>query len=527
MRTVKIVLCVLLLYKGLTYASDFGLGLIPSDIIPKKEEGRFLDDFPSYFNWDEYTSQIRNQGNCGSCVSFAVLASMEAKLRICEDSSSSVVDLSEQDIVSCGPKGHDYGGCEGNTFDRVFEYIKQYGVVDEECFPYVGVEIDCLNRCSNGMVTKIEDWNFLDYAYTHFVRFTDSYGNLYSGRFYIPSVEAIKEAVMRGPITVGMAVFSDFYDYAGGIYESTTFTYDGLHSVVVVGWDDTLGAWICRNSWGEEWGDEGNFTISWITENFYISDYDYTFECDYTLCVCNSSLIGFNAVEFELEFDESSTTTTILTTSTTTTIATTTTSIETTTTTSIEPSTTTTAVETTTTIPLPPPTTSIVISTTTSIPPGLYIKGMVISRINGFVQGLGGVKVDLIGNDMDDYDITNQFGEFEFHNLEVETYVVNVAYDKEFSPSYYFLDLQESVEDLRFYQKSSECVVVLVYGDDSEEAESLRYFRDNTLNQTPEGQEIIKLYYQWSPAIVRAMEEDGEFRDEAKEMIDGILPLIR
>jgi hypothetical protein len=152
---------------------------------------------------------------------------------------------------------------------------------------------------------------------------------------------------------------------------------------------------------------------------------------------------------------------------------------------------------------------------------------MVISRINGFVQGLGGVKVDLIGNDMDDYDITNQFGEFEFHNLEVETYVVNVAYDKEFSPSYYFLDLQESVEDLRFYQKSSACVVVLVYGDDSEEAESLRYFRDNTLNQTPEGQEIIKLYYQWSPAIVRAMEEDGAFRDEAKEMIDGILPLIR
>ncbi|MCK5186739.1 MAG: hypothetical protein KAR43_06345 [Deltaproteobacteria bacterium] len=51
--------------------------------------------------------------------------------------------------------------------------------------------------------------------------------------------------------------------------------------------------------------------------------------------------------------------------------------------------------------------------------------------------------------------------------------------------------------------------------------------RDNVLNKTPEGQEIIRLYYQWSPAIVKAMEEDEEFRGEVKEMIDGILPLIK
>jgi len=43
----------------------------------------------------------------------------------------------------------------------------------------------------------------------------------------------------------------------------------------------------------------------------------------------------------------------------------------------------------------------------------------------------------------------------------------------------------------------------------------------------PVGQEIIKLYYQWSPVIVRAMEEDEEFKAEVKEMIDGVLPLIR
>jgi hypothetical protein len=47
------------------------------------------------------------------------------------------------------------------------------------------------------------------------------------------------------------------------------------------------------------------------------------------------------------------------------------------------------------------------------------------------------------------------------------------------------------------------------------------------LSQTPEGQELIKLYYQWSPAIVRAMENDEEFKEEVKEMVDGVLELVR
>jgi len=46
------------------------------------------------------------------------------------------------------------------------------------------------------------------------------------------------------------------------------------------------------------------------------------------------------------------------------------------------------------------------------------------------------------------------------------------------------------------------------------------------LSQTPEGQEIIKLYYQWSPAIVDAMEKDAEFKEQVKEMIDGVLGLF-
>ena len=37
---------------------------------------------------------------------------------------------------------------------------------------------------------------------------------------------------------------------------------------------------------------------------------------------------------------------------------------------------------------------------------------------------------------------------------------------------------------------------------------------------------IIRLYYQWSPAIVKAMEEDEGFKEEVKELLDGVLELI-
>lgn len=71
-----------------------------------------------------------------------------------------------------------------------------------------------------------------------------------------------------------------------------------------------------------------------------------------------------------------------------------------------------------------------------------------------------------------------------------------------------------------------DCTSESIYGGHAEETELQRNFRDTVLSQTPEGQEIIKLYYQWSPAIVKAMEADEEFKRDVKEMVDGLLKLI-
>ncbi len=70
------------------------------------------------------------------------------------------------------------------------------------------------------------------------------------------------------------------------------------------------------------------------------------------------------------------------------------------------------------------------------------------------------------------------------------------------------------------------CPSEQIYGEHSEETELLRYFRDNVLSKSPEGRELIKLYYEWSPAVAEMMEADDEFRAEVKDIIDGFLSLI-
>lgn len=73
---------------------------------------------------------------------------------------------------------------------------------------------------------------------------------------------------------------------------------------------------------------------------------------------------------------------------------------------------------------------------------------------------------------------------------------------------------------------SPPCPSKEIYGENSQETQRLRSIRDNVLSQTPEGRKIITLYYQWSPAIVKAMKKDKALAADMRKMLDGWLMLI-
>ena len=70
------------------------------------------------------------------------------------------------------------------------------------------------------------------------------------------------------------------------------------------------------------------------------------------------------------------------------------------------------------------------------------------------------------------------------------------------------------------------CPTEEIYGTASPEAQLLRNFRDTILSNTPEGQELIKLYYAWSPFLVEALRNDKELKVQLKETVDKILQVI-
>ena len=70
------------------------------------------------------------------------------------------------------------------------------------------------------------------------------------------------------------------------------------------------------------------------------------------------------------------------------------------------------------------------------------------------------------------------------------------------------------------------CPLSAALNYDEEKLNTLRKFRDEVLSETPLGREYIKLYYQWSPVVLQMMEEDEEFKEEVKVLIEQLLPLI-
>jgi hypothetical protein len=89
-----------------------------------------------------------------------------------------------------------------------------------------------------------------------------------------------------------------------------------------------------------------------------------------------------------------------------------------------------------------------------------------------------------------------------------------------FNDAQFHWDLQPN----EFYPESSNpCAAEAIYGDNSVQTHLLREYRDNVLNKTPEGQILIKLYYLWSPLVVKAIQENEDFKKTVKEMIDEIL----
>lgn len=236
---------------------------ISQDKIPEEQQLMRYSWQPEKFDWRlkdgaDWTTPVKNQGRCGSCVAFATIGTLEGQLNIFYDDPYLNMDLSEQYLFACGG-----GTCnEGMNTDLAFRYVLGNGVPDEDCFPYTsglaGIDRPCGDACP--------DWQ-------ERILKPSCYGAAAADKD-IKAPADIKEQILQGPVCVTMAVFEDFDSYTGGIYQHVWGQYEAGHAIVMVGWDDTTEppCWIVRNSWGSGWGERGYFRIRMGTNEVGIED---------------------------------------------------------------------------------------------------------------------------------------------------------------------------------------------------------------------------------------------------------------
>lgn len=224
-----------------------------------------LEGLPETWDWrnvdnKDWTTPIRNQFQdiCGSCWAFGALAGLESYVKIWANDSTLDVDLSEQYMLSCSP-----GDCSGWYWTSTLKWLKENGAIPESCLVYEADDtIPCDNKCS--------EWR-------DFLIGIDGYHKVSS------NITVIKSALVQyGPLPCTMYVYEDFYpNYTGGVYQYTWGDFVFGHCIAIVGYDDTWGGedegyWICKNSWGTEWGEGGWFRIAYGECNIEKGVYYYT-----------------------------------------------------------------------------------------------------------------------------------------------------------------------------------------------------------------------------------------------------------
>ncbi len=235
---------------------------------------------PSQYNLKDHINLlVSNQESLGLCNLFANTKSLETNFAL---KYGDYIDLSERyiDYKTSTEFGgtrnigslDNYIGGDGMGFEDI-PVFQTKGVPSEEDVPYRDYSVDEYSIIENANC-KVRASSMVEFPDLSLVLNEDKYKNI------------IKAHIMQfGSLNVPVATPS------WNIMNSNTYGYNiiadpaqvtGLagHAVSLVGWDDNYskdnftekplhdGAWIVLNSWGESWGDNGYFYISYESYRF-------------------------------------------------------------------------------------------------------------------------------------------------------------------------------------------------------------------------------------------------------------------
>merc|ERR1712241_1049130 len=205
-----------------------------------------IKDLPESVDWRDMgaVTDVKNQGQCGSCWAFATTEMIESYAAI---ATGSLPTLSAQQVTSCTPNPLSCGGtggCMGSIPQLGYTYLQLFGHALEDDYPYV-----------SGSTTETEDclYDINNTAPKIGITGYDTFSN--------DQVATMNHLANVGPLAVAVDA-SVWHSYSSGVFTGCSFEENiGLnHAVQLVGYgtDPAEGDyWLVGNSWGTGWGEGG------------------------------------------------------------------------------------------------------------------------------------------------------------------------------------------------------------------------------------------------------------------------------
>ncbi|XP_012253666.1 uncharacterized peptidase C1-like protein F26E4.3 [Athalia rosae] len=228
---------------------------------------RFYDpnQLPREFNaeerWKDLISGITDQGWCGASWAISTVDVASDRYAIMS-MGREAVQLSAQHLLSCNNRGQQ--GCKGGYLDKAWLFTRKWGLVDEDCYPWLGGTNGKCRLPKKSTLAAARCRIPTVPARKSFYKVSPAYrlGN---------ETDIMYEILTSGPVQATMKVYEDFFVYKTGVYKHSRLAESqrtGYHSVRIVGWGEELSEygppvkyWVVANSWGHEWGENGFFRI--------------------------------------------------------------------------------------------------------------------------------------------------------------------------------------------------------------------------------------------------------------------------
>ena len=217
---------------------------------------------------------IGDQGQYGTCVAWATGYNLKTSLNAIDKnwSSSELAKKENQTspkdlwfVISSADKG---SNCGGTNFEPALDALISKGAASLSAVPYSNMG-NCSGTSSGNSSNKLA--NYRKIAANTTLAGGNNKEGMTQGNF--------KGHLAQGrPVLFGAKLGDRFMRWSNAsVISSDTYNNPGMqhayHAMILVGYDDSKKAFRVRNSWGDDWGDDGSI---WVDYDFFLNKFCFT-----------------------------------------------------------------------------------------------------------------------------------------------------------------------------------------------------------------------------------------------------------